>query len=142
MDPVSATANIITIIDIACRSCRGLHSFFRGMSEARGDILHFCATLQSLESTLQCIGSLCTNPDIKHYLTHNFTACLKECFAELGAVDSKCRKAHSSIQKGKLQSSWARLRWYLSAEHWLNKFFAHVRTYHMIFSLELSTLQT
>ena len=142
MDPVSATASVIAIAGVAGKSCQALLSFFHGISEAQEDILQFCKTLQSLESTLQCIRSLCTDPNVRQHLTQNFTVCLKECFSELEAADTKCRKAQNLMQRGKMQSSWARLRWYLSAEHWLKKFFFHVQTYHTVFSLELSTLQT
>ena len=142
MDPISASANIIALVGFTCKSCQALHAFFRGLSEARGDIMQFCSTLKSLESTLQCINSLCTDSDITPHLSHSFTDGLKACYIELETVESRCRKARKMLQKGRMSSSWARLRWYLSAEHWLKRFFARIQTYQMLFSLELSTLQT
>ena len=142
MDPVSATANIIAITQIACKSCQALLSFFRGISKAKESILQSCKKLQSLESTLQCIGSLCVEPSVRRHITENMTSCLMECFSELEAADKKCRKAQESLEKGKMQSSWARVKWVSSAEDWLDEFFSHIQTYHMIFSMELSILQT
>ena len=142
MDPISTTASIISITGLACHSCQALISFFHGISEARGDILHFCSTLQSLDSILQSIKSLCIDARIKQHITLNLTVCLEKCASEVQLVDAKCQKAQKLIQRGPLHSSWARLRWYLSAEHWLKKFFARVQTYHAILSLECSTLQT
>lgn len=142
MDPLSVTASVIAITGFACKSCQALISFFQGISGARGDILQICATLQSLESTMQSIKLLCIDPAIKQSITYNLTECLKECFSELEIADAKCRKARMLIHKGKVQSSWARLRWYLSAESWLEKFFARIQTYQMIISLEWSILHT
>ena len=142
MDPISATANIIAIVGVAVKSCQALQSFFRGISEAREDILQFCRTLKSLESMLSCIGSLCIDPNIGQYLTANFTRCLEECHSELQTARTRCQKAQRLIRKGTIKSSLARLIWFSSAEHWLEKFFSQIQTYHMVFSLELSTLQT
>ena len=142
MDPVSATANIIAITQISCKSCQALLSFFRGISKAKEEILQSCKKLQSLESTLQCIGSLCVEPSVRRHITENLISCLTECFSELVAADKKCQKARDSMGKGKMQSSWARVKWVSSAEDWLNNFFSHVQTYHVIFSIELSILQT
>ena len=142
MDPVSATANIIAITQVACKSCQALLTFFRGISKAKEDILQSCKKLQSLESTLQCIGSLCIEPSVRRHITENLTGCLTECRSELAAADKKCRKAQESIGKGKMQSSWARVRWVSSAEDWLGNFFSRVQTYHVIFSMELNILQT
>ena len=72
-------------------------SFFQGISAAKGDILQFCTTLQALDSTMQSIKSLSTDPDINHYITPDSTACLKDCFAELEAVDAKCRKVQKLV---------------------------------------------
>lgn len=142
MDPVSVTASIISITDFACKSCQALLSFFRGISKAKKDILKFCRTLQSLDSTLQCIRSLCVNPDIQPHLTENLKLGLDECLSVLEAANKKCQKAQNLLREGRMQSSWARIRWYASAEHWLDDFFVHIQTYHMVFSLELSALQT
>lgn len=142
MEPVSSTASIIAITGLACKSCQTLISFFRDISEVRADILHFCCTLQSLDSTLQDIKLLCTDPQINQYITPNLTNCLESCLSEVQDVDTKCQKAQKLIQRGTLHSGWARLRWYLSAEHWLKKFLAHIQTYHIVLSLEWSTLQT
>ena len=142
MDPVSATANIIAITHVACKSCQALLSFFRGISKAKEDILQSCKKLQSLDSTLQCIGALCVEPSVQRHITENLRNCLMECFSELEAVDKKCRKAQEAMGKGKMQSSWARFKWVSSAEDWLDNFFSHVQTYHIVFSMELSILQT
>ena len=142
MDPLSGAANIIAIAGLACKTCQALVSFFHGIAKAREDILQFCKILRSLDSTLQCIKSLCIDTPTEQYLTQNFITCLKECFSELEHANGKCAKAQVLMRKGKMQSSWARMKWYLSAEYWLEDFLSHIQTYHMVFSLELSTVQT
>ena len=141
MDPVSATASILAIVEAACKSCHALHSFFRGISEAPDDIRQYCATLRSLKSTLQCMRSLITDPTFGQHLLRNVGTSLEECSIDLQSVDAKCRKAQGAMQKGKLRNGVTRLGWCLSGEHSLERFFARLQRWYSIFSLELSTIQ-
>ena len=141
MDPVSATANVVAIVGIACKSCQALRSFFRGIIEAPDDIRQYCATLRSLESTLKCIKSLITDPAIGQHLLRNVGTSLEECSIDLQSVDAKCRKAQGALQKGKIRNGVTRVGWHLSGEHSLERFFARLQRWYTVFSLELSTLQ-
>lgn len=141
MDPVSATANIVAIVGVACKSCHALHSFFRGISEAPDDIRQYCATLRSLESTLKCMKTLITDPTVGQHLLRNVGTSLEECSIDLQSVNAKCRKAQGAMQKGKFRNSVTRVGWYLSGEHSPERFFARLQRWYTVFSLELSTLQ-
>ena len=141
MDPVSATANVVAIVGIACKSCQALRTFVRGINEAPDDIRQYCATLRSLESTLKCIKSLIADPAIGPHLLRNVGTSLEECSIEVQSVDSKCRKAQEAMQKGKIRNGVTRIGWHLSGEHSLERFFARLQRWYMVFSLELSTLQ-
>lgn len=141
MDPVSATASMITLVEVACKSCHALHDFFRGISEAPDDIKQYCAILRSLKSTFQCMRSLIADPTVGQHLLRNVGTSLEECSVDLQSVDAKCRKAQEAMQRGKVRNSVTRIGWYLSGEHSLEKFFARIQRWYTIFSLEMSSLQ-
>ena len=141
MDPISATASMITIVEVACKSCHALHDFLRGISEAPDDIKQHRATLRSLKSTLHCMQSLIADPTVGQHLLRNVGTSLEECSMDLQSVDAKCRKAQGAMQRGKMRNGVTRVRWYLSGEHSLEKFFARLQRWYTIFSLEMSTIQ-
>lgn len=141
MDPVSATASIIAIVEVACKSCHALHDFLRGISEAPDDIKQYRATLRSLKSTLQCMQSLIADPTVGQHLLRNVGTSLEECSIDIQSVDAKCWKAQGAMQRGKVRNGVTRVGWYLSGEHSLERFFARLQRWYTIFSLEMSTLQ-
>lgn len=141
MDPLSVTANAIAVVGITCKTCRSLYHFFRGLAEVSDDVRRICKTLQSLESVLSSIQLLHADAEIERYITREFKVCLEECMLDIRSVEARVRKADMLLQKGRLHRSWAQLKWSSTADHWLDKFFARVQTYHTVFSLELITLQ-
>ena len=141
MEPLSITASVVTLLAVACTSCQSIHSFLGGFADAPHDIKRNCAALQSLKSTLHCIQSLPAEFEIGQYFTENLKARLEECMTDLCVVETRVHKAQGQIRKGKLRKTWMRLRWSVSDEHWLGRFFARVQTYQTVFALELMMLQ-
>lgn len=140
-DPLSLSISILTLVGIAGDSCQHLFNFFRTVSDAPKEVQRQISTLQALASTFKNIESLCTVECDGVGFTSEFRVRIDECMADLRAIQSRIRKVNDRMEGGKTRRTWARLKWSLTADIWLSKFFARVQTYQTNFALDLLTLQ-
>lgn len=140
-DPLSVSVSVLTLVGIAGESCQHLFNFLRTVSEAPKEVQRQIATLQALASTLRNIESLGKDDCAGVGFTSEFRVRIDECMVDLHAIESRIRKVNDQMEGGKTRRTWARLKWSLTADLWLNKFFARVQIYQASFALDLLTLQ-
>lgn len=140
-DPLSTTASTIAIVGFAGESCQFLFEFFRTVSGAPREVEHHVSSLRALRATFTGIESLSNDISLDGALPQEFHIRLKECMADIKAIELRVRKANEDLERSKLRRTWTRLKWSSSADHWLSKFLARVHSYHTTFCLDLLTLQ-
>ena len=140
-DPLSATASTIAVISFAGASCQFLFDFIRTVSGAPKDIQHHVVSLRALRSTFATIETLIKEIALEKLLSREFHNRLNECMEDIRVIETRVRKANEDLKRSKSHRTWTRLKWSLSADHWLSKFFVRVQTYHTIFCLDLLVLQ-
>lgn len=142
MEAVSVTANVVAIVGLLGESCKFIISFLRGVSDAPEDIRSHDITLRALYTAFQRVHTLCAHDAPILKFSHDFSNSLGEWMVDFKNIEAKLHSAEQQCRKGKRARTWARMRWSLSSEHWLGKFFVRVQQYHHVISLELMLLLT
>lgn len=142
MDAISATANVVAIVGFLGESCQFIISFLRGVSDAPKDIQSHDITLRALHAVFQRIQALCVDNAPTLQFSPGFSNRLEEWMEDFKNIEAKLHSAEQRCRKEKRARMWARMRWALSSEHWLGKFFLRAQLYHHVISLELTLLLT
>ena len=140
MEPLSATASVISVVGLLSQSCGFVATFFRGISDAPVDIKRHRVVLQGLDTTVRELHTRCRENASTITLSPAFSNLLAECMADFATIETKLRQAEESCGKGYRRRIWGRMKWSLSSEHWLGKFLRRLQQYCAVISLELQLL--
>lgn len=141
MDPFSTAVNVVTILNVACKSSMLLYNVFCGIRGAPAEINHYCAILEGLNHTFSALNTLCSTKDLEITLSDGFPSQLASCLTDLKFVRTKLQKSGTRLRESAVRRSWERVKWSISSEVWLEKFFARLQMYHINFDMELSLAQ-
>ena len=110
-DPLSSTASILALVNLAAQSSGWLYSFFRSYSEASEDLRHHANTLQALQSSFIGISTLQHQISDPTIFVPGFQARMQECMLDLQALEKLIKSSRIRCQGDNLERIWARLRW-------------------------------
>ena len=142
MDPVSAVASLLTVLATAQKSASLLHSFFRDVTLAPANVRRGIALLGALHQIFRDFASLCANNVLPLDTVLWLRPCLEACVDDFNDMLPRIRKADRNLKCGKLRRTWTRLCWVTAPESRLEKFFARVQFYGMLFQHASSPLKT
>lgn len=111
-DPLSGTASILAVLDVAAHSCGYLYTLVRSYSEASDDLRHYAITLQALQSSFRGI-SLLENEDFDPtFFTPEFQTRMQDCILDLQALERLIKPTQTKCEaEGVTKRVWARIRW-------------------------------
>jgi len=136
LDPISATASVITLLGAAGQTCKVLYNFFLDIADAPSEIRDHSIRLECLHRTLstlvQVYSELPENVPTDAPLCSRITEFMKEA--------EKARDKFSGRDCSPL-SIRERLRWF-SSDRQLRKFFTSLTQWDIIFTQAILAAQT
>ena len=110
-DPLSGTASILAVLNLAAHSCGYLYDFFQSFSDASVDLRHHTLTLQSLQSAFTSISTLENEIADPLLVTPEFHFRLEECMLDLRVLEGFIRPAQTKCDGEGARKIWAKVRW-------------------------------
>ncbi|KAL9034952.1 MAG: hypothetical protein Q9214_006810 [Letrouitia sp. 1 TL-2023] len=140
-DPLSTTASILAVANLAAHSCGLLYETFQSFSKAPEDIRRNISALQSLKSIFAGIVALENDIPDPALITPDFESRLEECMLDLQAMEIFIAPFQTRCEDGKIRKTLARLRWAsIDQKSKLRKHLERIEYYQRLFSLELQLL--
>jgi hypothetical protein len=144
MDPFSAAVNVLAVLNTASRASFLLYKVFCGIRDAPTEVKRYANLLEGLSRTFSALHAIHSEDSVGLALSElsgNYSSRLLDCSADLQAVHAKLQRSSLRMKDSPIRKGWERVRWPISSESWIEKFFARVQMYHIQFSLELSCAQ-
>ena len=120
-DPLSITANILTVLAISLQSCSVLVEAFRRLRDAPAQLGHTTVLIQALQSTFSELHNLASDPrflDFHDHVPDSFAARLAHCRADLGEAELRLQRMSANLQKRGIKQSWVRIQHCFLGEQW------------------------
>ena len=140
MDPFAASVNVLTVLDITCRSSFLLYRILRGIHDAQAELDRYCTVIENVGLALSALQTLHSEEDITAMFSANFKRQLEACLCDLQKAHLKLEKTSMLMHDTPFRKGWERVKWTLFSENWLEKFFARLQTYNIAFSMELACM--
>ncbi|CAI6340834.1 unnamed protein product [Periconia digitata] len=141
MDPVSASASILTLVGAAGGSCKFLHSFILDIADAPREIRisnqKLCCLARSFDCLTNVYSKVPSHYRIDSTVVHELELFIQEIFTINKVVKSK---AASLIDEGSVKQLWHSFRWLLFDRR-LQKFFASLEHWNIVFSQAVAISQ-
>jgi len=141
MDPVSAVASVLTLLVAAESSCKFIYEFVHNIVEAPVEIQAHITKLESLDRTLSTLLQIYSSLPHDTPVDTILISRIKDFLGELKIVQQKIGANNSWESLGRGQRIRARCKW-LSSDRWLQKFFASLEQWNIIFSQAILAVQT
>lgn len=111
-DPLSCTASILAVLELAAHSCGYLYNLVRSFSETSDDLRHYAITLQALQSSFTDISLLESEDLDPAFFTPEFQVRMEDCIHDLQALERLIGPTMTKCEAGGVTKRfWARLRW-------------------------------
>ena len=137
-DPLSSTASILALVNLAAQSSGCLYNFFRSFSEASEDLRHHANTLQALQSSFIAISALWDEISDPTIFVPGFQARMQECLLDLQALERLIKSTRIRCEGDGIERIWARLRWAsVDQKAKLKRYLEKIETHRDTFSLDL-----
>lgn len=133
MDPLSASASILTILGAAGGSVKFLHQFILDFKDTPTELRSYSSHLECLHCTITCLMQVYDNLPPTFRLDARIAGWAAEFMEETTAVRSILEKKVVSMSEGRGQRVRESLRWMLF-DRKVRKFFASLEHWNMIFS--------
>jgi hypothetical protein len=143
-DPVSAAANIATVLVVTVQTCARLVEFYQKLTDAPAEVRHKALWLKALQSTFSELQTLVRDPrfsDFQAHLPAGFDARLADCGADLRQMESRVRRVCTRLDGGRMVQTWARVKHSFAGEQWSVGCSRRLQMYHSAFSIDLATIQ-
>ena len=141
MDPLSAAASVVGLLSVAGNSCKSVLVFFRSFSDAPADIQSQYVSIQSLQTTFTALGTLYANLPTSEQSNHGLAAKTTVFLGKIEVIEDKIRLSNAMLSRGTIHRTWARIKWSLAADRWLEKFFDGLIIWNIVFSNEVAAVQ-
>ena len=142
MDPLSATASVLTVVEAACSSSKFICTFFQSISHASDDIHHYRAILQALQESLTQLRTVCTLTDFSREHAAKLLSKANEYFNELKAAEEHISLIDRSLQAGRIRRTWTLVQWtLLKGEPWVDRFFKQMTMWTSMIKCDLILIQ-
>lgn len=141
-DPLSATASILAVIDLAAHSCGSLYHFVRSYAEASDDLRHYAITLQALQSSFRGISLLESEAFDPTFFTPEFQTRMQDCILDLQALERLIKPTRTRCEaEGVTKRVWTRIRWAsVDQKAKLRRCLERIERHRTTFSLDLLLL--
>lgn len=141
MDPLSASASVLTLLAAAGSSCGFLHSLVVNISDAPQDIKRQNETLRCLHHTLMHLSQIYASLPEEHRLETPLHEWISNFATEVSSIRSKVDDRAKSLQKGqRIRRFQESLRWIPFDRH-LRKFFESLDHWNVVFQQACAALQ-
>jgi hypothetical protein len=145
MDPLSATASVLALIEGTSKSAKYIYCFFRNVVDMPLEVKNYCVSIQALTSTLTEIQTLWCTGNFEPQQTTQFTQLsqsVRECLADVQVAEKRIGRIEKDLKAKKARRTWTKVKYGLIKEGpWLEKFFGRVRMWNNFLTYNLVLLQ-
>ena len=141
MEPLSATASVLTLLAAAGSSCGFLHTFVVNIADAPQDIKRQNETLRCLQHTLMHLSQIYSNIPENHRMETPVHDWISNFAPEVSSIRSKVEGRAKSLQKGhRIRRIQESLRWIMFDRH-LRKFYESLDHWNAVFQQACAAVQ-
>lgn len=140
MDPISASASMLTILSAAGGSVKFIHSFIISLQDAPSELRAHNAQLDCLHRTIAFLEKVCTELPKDFQLDASLHTHIVNFTREVNLVRAIVEEKNAMMGKGRGYRIRESFRWLLF-DRQLKKFFNSLDHWHTIFSQAISASQ-
>ncbi|KAL8861174.1 MAG: hypothetical protein Q9178_002390 [Gyalolechia marmorata] len=124
MDPLSAIAGVLTLLDAACKSSQFICIFFRAIVDGPSIVQSHCRFLQVFQANLAQLREVCTITEFQSEHVLRLDTNLNQCLEDLKTAERRIMNADRNMKSGNLRRTWALVRSaLLRGDLWIDNFF-------------------
>lgn len=142
-DPLSVSASILTVINVAAQSCEILYKAFHLFGGAGEDLNHYLSILESLKGTFAGIAKLEKDAGSPHVIPKSLKDRVEECGLHLRDIESLVRPSYEKFQQSKTDRLWIRIKWSTAYQtQKIERLMTRIESHYKALTLELLLLNT
>lgn len=141
MDALSVSGSVVALLTVAAGSCGYLFAFFRSLSDTPADIRSLSNSIRCLQTTLLGLRTLYADLPVDYQMRSGLAAKITEFLGKTREVEQMISSSSAMLSRGTMRRSWTRVKWTLTSDRWLGKFFKDLEFWNLLFSHEVSAVQ-
>jgi hypothetical protein len=139
MDPLSASASVLTVLGAAAGTCKVLYDFIIEFKDAPEEIKWQNRKLRRLEENITCLLEVCDKLPKELQLVTHFHG-IQEFVQEVNTINVDIERRKDLLGRGKTARVKEICKWLLLDRH-LRRFFDNLEHYNTILSHAISAAQ-
>jgi Fungal N-terminal domain of STAND proteins len=142
MDPLSAAASVVALLDAACKSSKLIYSFFRDIVDGPSVVQNHCIFLQVLQGSLTQLREICAIVELQNEHAMKLRTNVNQCLKDLKIAERRIIMVDRNMKSGNMRRTWALVRWALfKGDPSIDNFFSRMKMWQSTFACDLMLLQ-